>query len=55
MQSNTLTVLLSGLLILASSCGSKKKSSTTGWEYNNSKNGGFEVNTKFQEQITGPC
>ena len=54
MQSNTLTILLSGLLILASSCGSKKKSSTTGWEYNNSKNGGFEVNTKFQEQITGP-
>ena len=53
MKSNTLTILLSSLLILGSSC-AKKKSSTTGWEYNNPKNGGFETNTKFQEQITGP-
>jgi len=52
MKSNQIILALSSLLLLFS-C-SNQKSSTTGWEYNNSKNGGFEVNTKFQEQITGP-
>ena len=32
----------------------KKESSTTGWEFNNSKNGGFEVRQDFVEQKTGP-
>lgn len=32
---------------------SKEKSSKTGWEYNNTKNGGFEV-VKYQGQETGP-
>ena len=32
--------------MIITSC-SNKKSSTTGWEYNNSKNGGFETNEKF--------
>ena len=37
------------------SCSKKNNiSSVTGWEYNNSKNGGFEINTNFQEQKTGP-
>ena len=40
-------------MIIHASC-SNNKSSTTGWEYKNSRNGGFEVNTRFQEQITGP-
>ena len=31
-----------------------KSSSTTGWDYNNSKNGGFETNSKYKEQATGP-
>lgn len=34
------------------SCG-KEKSSVTGWDYNDSKNGGFEV-VKYQGQETGP-
>lgn len=34
--------------------GSRKKvSPTTGWEYNNPKNGGFEV-ARYREQVTGP-
>ena len=52
MKSNKLIIALSSVLILASCA--KEKSSSTGWEYNNSKNGGFETNNKFQEQITGP-
>jgi gliding motility-associated lipoprotein GldJ len=53
MKSNQLILVLGSLLFLYS-CSSNEKSSTTGWEYNNSKNGGFETNTKFLEQITGP-
>lgn len=45
------------ILFLASvalcACKSKPKSATTGWEYNNPKNGGFEV-TENREQITPP-
>ena len=41
------------LALIATSC-AKESSRTTGWEYNNSKNGGFEVNTKYKEQPTGP-
>ena len=40
-------------MILAS-CSSRKESSTTGWEYNNAKNGGYETNERFIEQATGP-
>ena len=45
-------------LFLMPSCkgifGSKNKvSPTTGWEYNNPKNGGFEV-SRYREQETGP-
>lgn len=39
-------------LLLLNSC-KKEKSSVTGWEYNNEKNGGFEV-TGYGEQETGP-
>lgn len=48
------TTLLLGLGIL-SSCGkgSKEGSSTTGWEYNNRENGGFEYHSGY-EQETGP-
>ena len=55
----TLAVVLFSLLIL-SSCslfhkkgGNPNVSSTTGWEYNNKDNGGFEV-TLGAEQKTGP-
>jgi gliding motility-associated lipoprotein GldJ len=54
----TLTVVLLALAFL-SSCslfnkkGDKNVSSTTGWEYNNPDNGGFEV-TIGAEQQTGP-
>ena len=40
------------VLIGMSSCG-KEKSSVTGWNYNDSKNGGFEV-SKTPDQATGP-
>jgi formylglycine-generating enzyme required for sulfatase activity len=39
--------------VLISSCKSKQRSRTTGWEYNNPENGGFEV-AQAREQITGP-
>ncbi|NVN94248.1 MAG: SUMF1/EgtB/PvdO family nonheme iron enzyme [Bacteroidetes bacterium] len=42
------------LLLLLSACSSKsEQSSTTGWDYNNPDNGGFEV-SEFQDQATGP-
>ena len=44
-------VLVSGLFI--ASCGSKEKSATTGWNYNDSKWGGFEK-LPNPEQATGP-
>lgn len=40
-------------LFATSSC-SKKDSNTTGWKYNNKKNGGFTVNLKFKGMPTGP-
>ncbi len=40
-------------LVFTSSCKKKEVSRTTGWEYNNPENGGFEV-AKTKEQITGP-
>ena len=39
--------------ILTTSCGSKQTSRTTGWEYNNPENGGFEV-AEVPNQIAGP-
>ncbi|HEY9113706.1 MAG TPA: SUMF1/EgtB/PvdO family nonheme iron enzyme [Bacteroidales bacterium] len=58
---NKLILLLSGVMAIAvvtSSCNGglfkgKEKSRTTGWEYNNPENGGFEV-AGATEQITGP-
>jgi len=47
-----LAVVLSGTAVAFSSC-SYERSSTTGWEYNNPKNGGFEK-APFEEQETGP-
>src|SRR5438046_2032743 len=52
LKSFSLPVLFIGLAIL-SSC-SKPKSSATGWNYNDSKWGGFQVATKFKGQQTGP-
>jgi sulfatase modifying factor 1 len=45
-----LTLLVVGILF--ASCG-KQKSSVTGWNYNDPKNGGFEV-VPYDEQETGP-
>ncbi|MEI6764769.1 MAG: SUMF1/EgtB/PvdO family nonheme iron enzyme [Bacteroidota bacterium] len=44
--------LFAGAVMIFSSC-KKEASSTTGWEYNNPKNGGFEV-VPYEEQETGP-
>jgi gliding motility-associated lipoprotein GldJ len=55
MIKNSLTTPVLSLLaaaLLLSSC-AKEKSSTTGWEYNNEKNGGFEK-VPYHEQETGP-
>jgi gliding motility-associated lipoprotein GldJ len=41
-------------MILASCSSTRKDSSTTGWEYNNPKNGGYETNERYVEQATGP-
>lgn len=49
--SSPLILLATGLTIL-SSC-SKERSPVTAWEYNNTKNGGFEV-VPYEEQETGP-
>ena len=38
---------------LISSCGKKEKSSTTGWNYNDQKWGGFEK-LDYEGQVTGP-
>ena len=40
------------LMTMLSSC-KKEASPTTGWNYNDAKNGGFEV-APFEEQETGP-
>ena len=42
-----------GIAILASSCKSNERSRTTGMEFNNPQNGGFEV-PESSNQITGP-
>lgn len=44
---------LLGLMVIASSCNTKQKSPTTGWNYNDKKNGGFEVVPGI-EQYAGP-
>jgi len=43
---------LAGMVVVSSSC-KKETSSTTGWDYNNEKNGGFEK-VYYEEQETGP-
>ena len=55
MNTNKLILTISCILLI-SACSRKnsyEKSSSTGWEYINTKNGGFETND-FSEQITGP-
>lgn len=49
----TLLVLVTVLLSVVFASCSHEVSRTTGWDYNNAKNGGFEV-TPYQEQLTGP-
>ena len=59
-KSSQIILVVCSLFILGScsSTGKKssnsKSSSTTGWNYNDSKNGGFETKIKYQEQETGP-
>ena len=54
---NTIKFLLSvfvlGSLFTLNSCKNGGESATTGWDYNSSKNGGFQV-ADYQGQITGP-
>ncbi len=53
--SNIILIVFSLSLILSvSSCKNKAVSPTTGWEYNNPDNGGFEVDLDYYEQETGP-
>ena len=46
-------VLFAATIALLVSCKSKETSSTTGWKYNDPKNGGFEV-ADYKSPITGP-
>ncbi len=52
-KKNSLLVVLLGTATLLASCGKKEKSATTGWNYNDKKNGGFEK-LDYHEQATGP-
>ena len=52
-KSKQLTLTICTLFMLLS-CAKRDSSPTTGWDYNNPKNGGFELNTKYTEQKTGP-
>ncbi|MGI6320471.1 MAG: gliding motility lipoprotein GldJ [Bacteroidales bacterium] len=47
-----LSIFIGVIFVGTQSC-RRSASSTTGWEYNNPKNGGFEV-APFEEQMTGP-
>ncbi|NOZ45338.1 MAG: gliding motility lipoprotein GldJ [Chlorobi bacterium] len=49
-----LSLLLASIIILSSCGGNKTASSTTGWDYNNPDNGGFEYYNGYYEQETGP-
>ncbi len=51
-KNHLLPVLSLGMMIFTA-CSPKDKSSSTGWDYNNEKNGGFEV-VNYSEQETGP-
>ncbi len=54
MNLKNLVILASTVSLIASSCHKKPdQSSTTGWNYNDSKMGGFQV-SKEKEQRTGP-
>lgn len=48
-----LIIFATSVLLLGSAC-RKETSRTTGWEYNNAKNGGFQVNTNWKGQALGP-
>jgi len=48
------SVLFLATVLLLSSCGKKEQSATTGWNYNDQKQGGFEKVTDYEGQITGP-
>jgi gliding motility-associated lipoprotein GldJ len=52
MNRNWFLVALGGLAMLSFSC-KKEKSATTGWNYNDTKWGGFEK-ARYKEQETGP-
>jgi gliding motility-associated lipoprotein GldJ len=52
MKNKIRSLVVFSLAILAVSCG-KEKSATTGWNYNDPSNGGFEV-VAYDEQETGP-
>ena len=45
--------ILLGVAFILSSCGSKERSATTGWKYNDTKWGGFEK-LDYEGQATGP-
>lgn len=49
---HALALLAAGGIVMITSCG-RQKSSVTGWNYNDPKNGGFEV-VPYEEQETGP-
>lgn len=47
------TIAIMALFVIATSCTTHETSHSTGWDYNNPENGGFEV-TKQVEQEAGP-
>ena len=55
MKLSTVILLIISLLVVSCKLIPQKKngSSTTGWSYNDPKNGGFEYNANYNQQ-TGP-
>jgi sulfatase modifying factor 1 len=53
MKKNAILVAMLGMAVIFGACSKKEKSATTGWNYNDKKNGGFEKQD-YHEQATGP-
>ena len=50
---NKILVATLAVGMISASCNKKPQSSATGWNYNDSENGGY-LKTKYVEQETGP-
>lgn len=54
MKAKLSAILIVSIIFIFSACGPGLQSPTTGWEYNEPDNGGFEYQGDYQGQETGP-